>query len=105
MAEGCKPNPGDNPLALPVLFSHITDVKTIDEAGLAYRKMTKTEDDKIVLTRLLSKSNLTDKEAIRTALDNQVKQDFKTDKVITVSGWVLSLTEARQCALFSILNS
>ena|SRR5581483_4520656 len=105
LAEGCKSNPGDNPLALPLLFSKITDIKSINEAGTAYRKMRKSEDDKNVLTQLLSKSNLTDKDAIRTALDNQVKQDFRSDKIVTVSGWVLSITEARQCALFSILNS
>jgi len=96
----------NNPLAQPLFFSHIADVKTITDAGLAYRKMTKAEDDKVVLTELLSGNNTsTDKKAIQAALDDRVKQDFQTDKIVTVGGWVLSITEARQCALFSILNS
>jgi hypothetical protein len=96
----------DNPLAMPAFFSHIADVKTISEAGLAYRNTTKGEDDRTVLTKLLSGNNASsDKKAIQTALDGQVKQDFQTNKTVTVSGWVLSITEARQCALFSILNS
>ena len=98
--------PGDNPLAQPLFFSHIADVKTITDAGLAYRKMDKSEDDKALLMQLLSGGDpSTDQKAIRAALDDRVKQDFQTNKTVTVSGWVLSVTEARQCALFSILNS
>jgi len=98
--------PGDNPLAQPLFFSHIADVKTITDAGLAYRKMDRSEDDKALLMQLLSGGDpSTDQKAIRAALDDRVKQDFQTNKTVTVSGWVLSVTEARQCALFSILNS
>lgn len=105
LVNGCS-RPGDNPLAQPLFFSHIADVKTITEAGLAYRKTNKNEDDKAVLTRLLSGDNsLTDKKALQASLDDRVKQDFQTNKTVTVSGWVLAVTEARQCALFSILNS
>lgn len=105
LLDSCS-RPEDNPLAVPLFFSHIADVKTINEAGLAYRKTTKAEDDRTVLAKLLSGNNApNDKKAIRAALDDQVKQDFQTNKIVTVSGWVLSITEARQCALFSILNS
>jgi hypothetical protein len=38
-------------------------------------------------------------------LENKVENDFKTGKIAVIKGWVLSLTEARQCALFSILQS
>lgn len=91
---------------MPLFFSHIADVKMINEAGSAYRNATKGEDDRTVLTKLLSGNNASsDKKAIQAALDDQVKQDFQTNKTVTVSGWVLSITEARQCALFSVLNS
>jgi hypothetical protein len=37
------------------------------------------------------------------SLENQkIKHDFDTEKTIVVKGWVLSITEARQCALFSL---
>lgn len=105
-ADGCKTNPNDVPWSQPLFFSHITDIKTIDEAGKAYRKMVSDENDKGKLTTLLTAQNtITSKDAIQASLDNRVKQDFKTGKTLTVSGWVLSVTEARQCALFSILNA
>jgi hypothetical protein len=105
LLDSCS-KPADNPLALPLFFSHIVDIKTINETGLAYRKTTKVEDDRTVLAKLLSGNSASnDKKAIQAALDDQVKQDFQTNKTVTVSGWVLSVTEARQCALFSILNS
>jgi len=106
LADGCKSKPGDAPWSQPLFFSHIADIKTINEAGKAYRKMVSDEDDKSKLTALLTAQNtVTSKDAIQASLDNRVKQDFKTGKIVTVSGWVLALTEARQCALFSILNA
>jgi hypothetical protein len=105
-ADGCKSNPGDAPWSQPLFFSHIADIKTINQAGKAYRKMVSDEDDKSKLTALLTAQNtITSKDAIQASLDNRVKEDFKTGKTVTVSGWVLSVTEARQCALFSILNT
>jgi hypothetical protein len=32
-----------------------------------------------------------------------VRRDFDTGRTVLVNGWVLSATEARQCALFSLL--
>ncbi len=103
-ADSCRSKPGDDPWVQPLFFSHIVDIKIIKEAGKAYRKMASDEDDKSKLTVLLTAQNtITSKDAIEASLDSRVKQDFKTGKTVTVSGWVLSVTEARQCALFSIL--
>lgn len=92
----------------PFFLSHTADVNTITEAGKTYRHQHSEEDNKKRLTKLLlSDSALagsSDIHAIRNMLDNKVKTDFKTGKTAEVMGWVLSLTEARECALFSILN-
>jgi len=32
-----------------------------------------------------------------------VRRDFETGRTVLVNGWVLAATEARQCALFSLL--
>ncbi|MBS1526048.1 MAG: hypothetical protein JST19_10395 [Bacteroidetes bacterium] len=104
-AEGCSDGTG-TAASQPWLFSHIVDAKTISEAGQAYRKLVPAEDDKAGLEKLLLGSNPSaDKKQIQQMLDSRVVDDFKSDKTVTVSGWVLSVTEARQCALFSILNS
>jgi hypothetical protein len=93
----------------PYLFSHLVDAKTIMETGLAYRKANPAENDKGKLIELLSAGNPSpikpDENAFRAMLVQTVNNDFKTGKMAIVKGWVLSITEARQCALFSILQS
>ena len=32
-----------------------------------------------------------------------VRRDFETGRTVLVNGWILSVNEARQCALFSLL--
>jgi hypothetical protein len=34
--------------------------------------------------------------------DDQVRDDFAAGRTVLVDGWVLSVTEARQCALYSL---
>jgi hypothetical protein len=103
-AEGCAHK--NDPLTLPLLFSHFADKKTITEAGLAYRKMFENENSQSALGQALSANKPTlDPDVLRSALEKQVKQDFVSGKIVMVDGWVLSVTEARQCALFSIVNA
>ncbi len=40
-----------------------------------------------------------DAEALRAALLERIREDFRSDQVVRVRGWVLSQTEARLCAL------
>jgi hypothetical protein len=101
LANGCS-NKQIKIESQPLLFSHLVAVKTIVQTGVAYRRANRNEDDKNKLKELLSPGNNPD---ARAMLDNEVKNDFKTGKITIVKGWVLSVTEARQCALFSILQS
>ncbi len=105
LADGCAPST-EKILEQPLFFAHLVDAKTISEAGHAYRKQFPEEDNKTALTGLLLGSNSTDdKKNLQTLLNNRVEQEFKTGKTVTASGWVLSVTEARQCALYSIINT
>ena len=36
------------------------------------------------------------------SLDGQIRDDFAAGRTVTLDGWVLSVTEARQAALFSL---
>ena len=107
-AAGCNHERMDME-AQPLFFSHLADVKTIIETGAAYRKAHPAEDDKNKLAELLLANNplppSANNKAIQSMLDNKVKYDFKTGRIAVVRGWVLSVTEARQCALFSIIQS
>lgn len=40
----------------------------------------------------------------RTSVAEQVRGDFVEQRTIVVGGWLLSTTEARQCALYSVLH-
>ena len=105
LAEGCSQSP-ETIASRPFVFSELADRKTIAEAGQAYRKGFPKEDDKAVLSNLLIGGNASqDKSAIQKQLENRVLNDFKTGQTVSAAGWVLSITEARQCALYSILNA
>jgi hypothetical protein len=105
LTDGCTPST-EKVLEQPLFFSHLVDAKTISEAGHAYRKQFPGEDNKTALKGLLLGGNTTeDRRNLQILLDNRVEQDFKTGKTVTASGWVLSITEARQCALYSIINA
>ena len=102
--NGCTST--DKILEQPSFFAHIADEKTIIETGQSYRKLFPSENDQIKLKQLLLGNNQnTDKKLIQNTLDSNVTLDFKSGNLVTAAGWVLSITEARQCALYSILNT
>jgi hypothetical protein len=37
--------------------------------------------------------------AIRQLIEDRVRQDFETEQIVKLQGWILSVTEARLCAL------
>jgi hypothetical protein len=43
-------------------------------------------------------------EALRADLDERIRNDFIYGNMVAVDGWLLSLTEARLCALVSLLR-
>ncbi|MBS1597913.1 MAG: hypothetical protein JST75_06790 [Bacteroidetes bacterium] len=95
-------------LQLPNQLSHICDAQTIRDIGNAYRKQVAAEANKDQLIKLLltdnsgnSISKSSDTTALKTILGDKVKEDFEKGNVVEVKGWVLSKTEARQCAVFS----
>jgi hypothetical protein len=106
LAESCG---GSKEIAVaqPFLFSQLVNDKTISEAGLAYRKTYVAEDNKEKLSRLLldGQDASLDKGELQAMLDKQVTTDFKQGNTLVVKGWVMSITEARQCALYSLLKS
>lgn len=42
---------------------------------------------------------------IGRSIERQVRDDFAAGRTVLVDGWVLSVTEARQCALFSLASA
>lgn len=97
-----------DPLIMPDELGHFCDEKTIREIGLQYRKLMPQEGEKTKLQQILltdSSGKLTpvsDKFMVMELLDKKILEDFKEYKIYILNGWVISETEARQCALFSL---
>ncbi len=108
LSNGCSNRTIDAAAVPPLFFSHLVDVKMILDTGKAYLAKFPAENHQDKLTDLLQNNHsftgTQDAAAIRSYLNSEVENDFKTGKVVMVNGWVLSVTEARQCALLSLLH-
>ena len=78
------------------LYSLIGKNKTI-EIGKAYIQRFPSESDRAKLTALIS-STLNERPS--SPVNVRIQNEFRNGKVVIISGWILSLTEARQSALY-----
>jgi hypothetical protein len=98
----------NNPLITPDDLSRFCDERTIHDIGVSYRSLAPAENEKKKLTDLLltgddgKVTGTSDNEAIFELLDKKIQKDFNEYNLQVIKGWVISTTEARQCALFSL---
>jgi len=98
----------NKPLEQPKILGNFCNEKDIQEIGIDYRKQNPDESQKQQLMELLLKNDAGKKISpsnnaeVSDWLDQKTELEFKNDKTIVVAGWVISVTEARQCALFSL---
>ena len=90
-------------LARPEFLSSICDAETVGEIGEAYLKKFPLEKTDAHLADLLLTDSTT--HSVITSdfplqLHQKITEEFITGKTVIINGWVLSQTEARQCALF-----
>jgi hypothetical protein len=93
----------------PDFLSQICDEKMIIDIGIAYRKMYPKLDNKDKLVKQLMKNEsgediktTKDSDENEKILEEKIISDFKQLNTVIVKGWVLSVTEAQQCALFTL---
>ena len=97
-----------DPLTTAEMLSYFCDERLLKEIGSAYRKLVPAENEKQKLTDLLlsetdgKKLKASDSSAIEELLTKKIHEDFIAQRTIIVKGWIISVTEARQCALFSL---
>ena len=99
-------------LSFPSALGAINDPETIVALGESYRTTFLDENtaeklmDKLLLD---AEDNViaqhTDEATLKKLLDEKVNSDFEKGDTIVLSGWVLSKTEARQCALYSLTQT
>jgi hypothetical protein len=109
LLHSCGPQLSETAISKPAFLSRLFDETTIRNTGTGYIQKTPAENDEDTLTKLLSgDSNIrksSDEAAIHQYLDEKVRRDFETGNTVLVNGWILSVTEARQCALYSLVHS
>lgn len=95
----------DNALTNPQSLSQIWDTETIRAIGSGYLKQVSSENDQKALSEIIQ-SNIEDHYfSFESALEHKIKADFETSQSVMIDGWLLSVTEARQCALFLLTHS
>lgn len=94
----------DKSLAKPQLLLNIWDPEAIIRIGKLYQKQHPDEKSERNLVSLLSDSLSTENGSIELSIARRIKEDFKTASIVTIDGWILSTTEGRQCALYSLTN-
>ena len=92
-------------LAEPELLSHIWDTTTISDIGETYRKQFSDENSELRLTEILSNYSSTESTTTIDLLRQQILDDYRQENTVMIDGWILSRTEARQCALFSLTQT
>ena len=98
---------GERPAILGTLLEQprLLDVlpfRTVYALGERYREMIPTENSEHALRQTLW-AELDANTPLSPQLQDRIQRDFAEGRTVTVNGWVLSLTEARQCALHSIV--
>ena len=84
---------------LPSLLTTLRDQSVVHALGVAYRQSHPRENDVAVLEHLLLQSGHNPERSDR------IRREFVDRKTVTLHGWILSITEARECALFSLTHS
>ena len=95
----------DNALSLPVNLLSIMSEDEIKELGNSYIQSFPNEANVDVLkTLIVQNKNIPSKKLIDQKVKFEIKDDFVKGDTLILNGWVLSITEARQCALYSLIQ-
>lgn len=95
---------------MPAELSGVLNRKEINEIGETYRKSNKKESTLEEITNALFSSGggesyqgNSDIKSITAFLADRIKNDFVKGNTVEINGWILSVTEARQCAYLSLI--
>ncbi|HEY6503101.1 MAG TPA: hypothetical protein VIZ28_03920 [Chitinophagaceae bacterium] len=102
--------PGD-PLSRPDVLSRFCNKKAICEIGSHYLSCVPAEAEEERLKKLILTDNAgneaiaSDPSSIGDWINQRTSQDYGANRTVIIDGWVISITEARQCALLSLANN
>lgn len=106
---GCRHRITHNPVMRPEVLASFCDEQAIRKIGQDYLSTLDSSDAKrdALEARILAgyknpASHETDREAMMDWIEKKVQDDFRNEKTVVIDGWVISITEASQCALLSL---
>jgi hypothetical protein len=94
-------------LAQPGLIEML-GAERVRRIGERYRSTVPSENSRAALRAAIAQSRRSGfllRRLRHRSIEQQVRDDFAAGRTVVVDGWVLSATEARQCALFSLLSA
>ena len=75
----------------------------VRQLGTHYRAATPSENSAAALRAAVSNQGQLRIPLLgRKSIEDQIREDFADGRTVLIDGWVLSVTEARQAALFSL---
>ena len=107
VACGASPDVEQSALARPDLLDAL-GAERVRALGVHYRETTPAERDAASLQAVIRRSLPSSARLSGTGSSPQarlVHDDFDAGRTVVVDGWILSATEARQCALFSLVQA
>jgi hypothetical protein len=97
-----------NPVYTPDFLSTICDEASIKNMGKAFLKQRPAENSKKILKAAVladekgNEVSKSDDAATTEFINSKISAEFKSGNLLLASGWIITETEARQCALFSL---
>lgn len=88
-------------LARPELLTMLGDPAHVRELGRCYRSAFPKENSREALIAALHR-DLAPGPPSRPRVQERIRADFGAERTVLLEGWVLAVTEARQCALLSL---
>lgn len=87
----------------PELLVILGDPERVCELGRCYRSSVPNERTRKALSAALHQEFPAGSPS-RRHLQERIRDEFAMGRTVQLDGWVLSVTEARQCALYSLLQ-
>lgn len=92
-------------LAEPELLSFIWDTETMIAVGTLFRELTPGERTEGGLVSALLRESPDGTTPALQKVNSRVQADYEENDLVMLEGWILSRTEARQCALLSLIHT
>lgn len=88
-------------LSEPLMLSRFCDEASLKKIGMGYRERFGAGDQSNLRQNLLQGVSGTEGNELRESILDRIREDFDQGRIVRIDGWIISETEARQCALLS----